>query len=97
MPADFLEALELIDWFRAATAGWRYLLSRSFRQAIHARWKNECPLRVIRVIRELLCGIAGIAFTLLLGYLMVSLFAGWDWPQRLVALTHPYPLATVPA
>jgi hypothetical protein len=36
-----LEALEILDWLANALAGWRYLLSSSFRQRTHKRWKVE--------------------------------------------------------
>jgi len=80
MPASFLEALELIDWVRAGLAGWRYLLSSSFRAETHARWKEET---VFRVTWDVACGAAGVAFTLLVAYVLISLFAGWDWIQMM--------------
>jgi len=73
------EALEFIDWFRAAFGGWRFVFSPSFRCETRARWEQESWLRVVW---DILCGIAGIAFTLLLIYVVISLFAGWDWIQR---------------
>ena len=82
MPASFLEALEFINWMRAGVAGWRYLVSSSFRHETHARWKHESRARVLW---DVVCGVAGIAFTLLIGYVVISSFTGWNWIQRLVA------------
>jgi hypothetical protein len=81
MAALFLETLEFIDWIRAGFAGWRYLVSASFRRETHTRWKQTST---VRVLWDVVCGIAGIAFTFLIVYVVVSLFAGWDWIQRLV-------------
>jgi hypothetical protein len=78
----FLEAPELIDWARAAVGGWRYLGSSEFRSETHARWKDES---MWRVLWDVVCGVAGIAFTLLLLYVLISLFAGWNWIQRVAA------------
>lgn len=82
MPASIFEALEFIDWFRAAFGGWRFVFSTSFRRETRARWKHESAPRIVW---DVLCGVAGIAFTLLLVYAVISLFAGWDWIQRLAA------------
>ena len=76
------EALEFIDWFRAAFGGWRFVFSASFCRETRARWKHESSLRIVW---DVLCGVAGIAFTRLLIYVIISLFAGWDWIQRVVA------------
>lgn len=38
MPAD---VLEIFGWIVDVFAGWRYLLSRSYRQRTHRRWKIE--------------------------------------------------------
>ena len=82
MPASIFEALEFTDWFRAAFGGWRFVFSASFRRETRARWKHESSLRIVW---DVLCGLAGIAFTLLLVYVVISLFAGWDWIQRVAA------------
>jgi hypothetical protein len=82
MPASIFEALEFIDWFRVAFGGWRFVFSASFRRETRARWKHES---VLRVIWDIVCGVAGITFTLLLVYVVISLFAGWDWIQRVAA------------
>jgi hypothetical protein len=71
---------ELLDWLRGAFAGWRYLFSPSYRQQIHAGWKSD---RWYYNAWDVVCGVAGLAFSLFLLYLIVSLFAGLDWPSRL--------------
>lgn len=75
MAASIFEALELGDWLRAAVAGWRYLFSRSFRIQTHARWRQE---RRWHVAWDVICGMAGMAFTGLIFYAIVSLFVGWE-------------------
>ena len=74
MPASFLEVIELFDWVWAGIAGWRYLVSPSFRRETHERWKRQSAGRVFL---DIACGIAGVAFTLVVLYVIVSLFAGW--------------------
>lgn len=81
MAASFFEALELLDWARASFAGWRYLMSGSFRRDTHERWKHE---RAGRVVWDVVCGAAGIAASVLLLYVLISLFAGWDWVEQLI-------------
>lgn len=81
MPALFLEALEFIDWVRAGLAGWRYLASPSFRRQTHERWKCAGAMRILW---DVVCGVAGIAFTFFVVYVVISLFAGWNWIERLV-------------
>ena len=79
MPWSAFEALEFIDWFRAALAGWRFLFSSAYRGETRHRWSHESAFRVIW---DISCGIAGIAFTLVLVWVLVALFAGWDWLTR---------------
>jgi hypothetical protein len=78
MPSLF-DALEFTDWFRAAFGGWRFIFSASFRSQMRERWKHESWLYITA---DVLCGLAGIAFSLLIAYAVISGFAGWDWPQR---------------
>ena len=73
---------ELLDWFRAAFAAWRYLFSSSYRRRVHERWRFQSRLYIAW---EVICAFAGFAFTIFLGYLTVSLFAGFDWVSRLIA------------
>ena len=82
MPASIFEALEFIDWFRAAFGGWRFVFLASFRRETRARWQRQS---LLRTIGDVVFGVAGIAFTLLLVYVVISLFAGWDWIQRVAA------------
>jgi hypothetical protein len=74
-----LEALEFIDWFRAAFAGWRFLFSSTYRAQKRERWRQE---RVWYVVGEVTCGLAGIVFSLVVVWFLVALLAGWDWLQR---------------
>jgi len=57
---------EILEWGLAAFAGWRFLLSSSYRKSKRADWKNE---NAIYVVWDFCCGLAGIAFSLLIGYL----------------------------
>ena len=78
---DLGEVVELLDWFSAALAGWRYLFSRSYRRQVHELWRERSRWRICW---DILCGAAGIAFTLFLVHLIVSLFAGWNWMAELL-------------
>jgi len=64
---------EFIDWLRAATAGWRFLLSPTYRHTVMNRWQSE---HWYSIAWDLTCGIAGIAFGVLsligLALLMIS-------------------------
>ena len=64
-----LEALEILDWFGNAFAGWRYLFSSSFRQRTHKRWKVEGRGKALI---EVLFGGFGILLTLLLLWLLID-------------------------
>ena len=61
------ETREIIDWFKAAFSGWRYLFSSSYRNAKNSDWKNE---RLIYIAWDVLCGVAGVAFS---GFLVVGI------------------------
>ncbi len=75
------ELVELLDWFRAAFSGWRYLFSPSHRQRVHDVWRERNRWRICW---DIVCGAVGIAFSLFLAYFMVSLFAGWNWMAELL-------------
>ncbi|MBA3037094.1 MAG: hypothetical protein FP814_11455 [Desulfobacterium sp.] len=64
------ETGEIIDWFKTAFGGWRYLFSSTYRKAKNLDWRNEKP---IYIVWDLICGIAGVAFSVFLvvgiGYL----------------------------
>ena len=70
MPAD---ALEIFDWIVDAFAGWRYLLSSSFRQRTHKRWKVEGRGKAFI---EILFGGLGVLLTLLLMWLLIDVLRG---------------------
>jgi hypothetical protein len=57
------EFVELVDWLFAATAGWRFLFSSQYRRQVLTGWKYE---RWYHVASDVICGFAGIAFTLTL-------------------------------
>jgi hypothetical protein len=82
---EALEFLEFIEWFVGAFAGWRFIFSPSFRRKTRARWKQATRLRVVT---DIFCGIAGIAFTAFLIYLIVGLFAGWGLAHEAGILDH---------
>ena len=65
-----LEALEIVDWFANAFAGWRYLFSSSFRRRTHKRWKVEGRGKAFF---EIFFGGSGILLTLLLLWLLIDL------------------------
>jgi hypothetical protein len=71
---DLFELTELIDWLIHGGAGWRYLLSRSYRRKVHQGWRQQT--RFI-VAGEILWGILAFLFTSFLAvgviYLIVEL------------------------
>jgi hypothetical protein len=56
------ELCELCDWIRAATSGWRFLFSSSYRIEVTTGWKNESWYYILW---DILCGIAGMLCSLL--------------------------------
>ena len=69
---NIVDALaELSGIFRAAFAGWRYLFSSAYRQKIHEGWRFESWLYVAW---DVVCALAGIAFSLLPVCLLVAVF-----------------------
>ena len=58
---------EILEWALAAVAGWRFLLSSSYRNAKLADWKNE---NVLYMVWDVCGGLAGIGFSLLVIYLL---------------------------
>ena len=67
------DALEVFDWIVDAFAGWRYLLSPSFRQRTHQRWKVEGRGKMFI---EILFGGLGVLLTLFLAWLLVAVVRG---------------------
>lgn len=71
---DLFELTELFDWFISGGAGWRYLLSSSYRRKVHQRWRRQSRLTVANAI---FWGILAFLFTLFLAagivYLIVEL------------------------
>jgi hypothetical protein len=70
MPPD---VLEIFDWIGYAFAGWRYLLSPSFRRRVHTRWKAEGRGKAFV---EILFGALGVLLTLFLLWLVLDLLRG---------------------
>ena len=58
---------EILEWGVAAVAGWRFLLSSSYRKEKLADWKNES---VLYVLWDICGGLAGMTFSLLVLYLV---------------------------
>ncbi len=74
---EFLAGLgELWEWLKDGSAGWRYLFSGAYRQKIHAGWRYESRGYIIL---NVLGALGGMGFTLLVAYVIVALFAGWNW------------------
>jgi len=69
-------AFEATDGFKAAYHGWKYVFSKRFRKQINNRWKG---LNKFRVIWEILRGVEGIAFSLAIIFVIISLSVGLDW------------------
>ena len=64
------ETGEIFDWFKAAFAGWRYVFSKAYRKEKHENWKNE---KRIYIIWDFILGTAGIAFSIVVIYVIYSL------------------------
>ena len=54
---------ELVDWFRAAIAGWRFIFVPSYRDAVVSGWKFE---RWYYIAWDVMLGLAGILFSIAL-------------------------------
>lgn len=66
---------EVFEWLSAATAGWRFLFSRVYREKVLSGWRDESPYSVAW---DIICGLAGIALTIALVVLIISLMLGGD-------------------
>jgi len=66
------ELIEAIDIFVTGLAGWRYILSPSYRRQTHHRWKQKTTLHMVL---DILGSVIGIFFTVflvgLIGYLIL--------------------------
>jgi len=56
------ELCELGGWLRAATSGWRFIFSRTFRVSVIRGWQAE---KWYYILWDVICGLTGIAFSLL--------------------------------
>ena len=66
------ELNELYGWLRAGTAGWRFLFIPAYRLQITSCWRFE---RWYHVTWDIVCGLAGIAFSLLIVFMLVYIIA----------------------
>jgi hypothetical protein len=66
------ELNEFYGWLRAGTAGWRFLFIPSYRQQIMSGWRFE---RWYYVAWDIACGLAGIAFSLLIVFALAYIIA----------------------
>lgn len=66
------ELNELYGWLRAGTAGWRFLFIPSYRRETMSGWRFE---RWYYVAWDIVCGLAGIAFSLLIVVALVYIIA----------------------
>ena len=70
MPAD---AFELLNWIVDGLAGWRYLVSPSFRKRTHDRWRRDG--RGTALI-EIFFGSLAVILTLVLFGLLILFLVG---------------------
>jgi hypothetical protein len=61
---------EAVDYCRAGWAGWRFLLSPSYRQEIKEGWKTK---KWYSMTWDIICGFSGVAFSLLIVWLVIYL------------------------
>jgi hypothetical protein len=61
---------ELANWLASATAPWRYIFSPTYRRRVHEGWRFESRLYVAW---DVICGAAGIAFSIAFVYFVVVL------------------------
>ena len=60
----------LIEWVRAAIGGWRFLFLSAYRRKKIDEWKVD---DILGISWDIVCGLAGIVFTLLVGYWIITL------------------------
>ena len=77
---------DLLGFLGAAFAGWRYLFSASYRRRVHARWHSKSQLQIAQ---EIAAAVAGSVLWLILFWLAIGVFAGFDWISRLFHRTPP--------
>ena len=68
-----VEIFEVFAWILDALAGWRYLLSPSFRKQTHQRWRVEGKAKAAI---DIFFGGLSVAFTILLLGTVVVLIKG---------------------
>ena len=57
------EIVEALEWLEAAFAGWRFVFSPRYREKVFAGWKGAAWHSVAW---DLLCGVAGMGFSIVL-------------------------------
>ena len=63
---------EVAAWIEPVVAGWRYLLSSSFRARTHEAWRHES---MGYIVWDVFLGVIGVALSLIVVYFAVVL--GW--------------------
>jgi H+/Cl- antiporter ClcA len=71
---------DVLGFLGAAFAGWRYLFSASYRSRVHTRWHSKSQLQVAQ---DIAAAVAGSVLWLVLFWLAIGIFAGFDWISRL--------------
>jgi H+/Cl- antiporter ClcA len=77
---DFSVLGDVLGFFGAALAGWRYLFSPSYRRRVHARWQSRSQLQIAQ---DIAAAFAGSVLLLVVFCVIISLFIGFDWVTRL--------------
>jgi len=67
------EIIDFVGYSIEGLAGWRYLLSPTYRRRVHERWSNQSKLET--VVEVIAVGGSFILVTLMLGGLVWWLFA----------------------
>lgn len=77
---------DVLGFLATAFAGWRYLLSPSYRRRVHKRWQSTSQLHIAQ---EIAAAVAGSLFWILIFCLVISLFVGFDWINPFIAWHIP--------
>jgi len=67
------ELAEFFEWLQAAVAGWRFLLVPSYRHEVISGWKNA---RWYSITWDIICGLSGLAFSVLIVFALVYIIFG---------------------
>ena len=69
---------EIAAWAELILAGWRYLLSSTYRARKHHDWHHE---HVAYVILDVVGGIVGVALGVAIAYIAVLLVWAWGFNE----------------